>query len=186
MKKLFVIIVLIAKCHILLSQENKLVVFFVDAVTSGVPVYPNDTDTFSIAVVKENTEKENWHDVELLGQSKNRYKVRVIAINENHVAPIVGWVDKEQCGVWLWGKYMKPDHWIVSLYHLPSNKYPFLKISDKDIDGFGTYTDNKAVPVLNYKLYKGHYWIKTEIIREQKRTIGWTRDYCSNVYGSCN
>ena len=90
MKKLIVIIVLVVKCHILLSQENNLVVFFADAITSGIPVYSNDTNTDTIAVVKEYPEKENWHDVELLGQSKNRYKVRIIAINENDVAPIVG------------------------------------------------------------------------------------------------
>ena len=62
MKKLIVIIAFIVKCHILLSQEEKLVVFFTDAITSGVPVYSDDTDTISIAIVREYAEKENCHD----------------------------------------------------------------------------------------------------------------------------
>ena len=162
MKKLIVIIAFIVKCHILLSQEEKLVVFFTDAITSGVP------------------------DVEILGQSKNRYEVRIIAINENNIAPIVGWVDKVRCGVWLRGKNINSGLWSVSLYRSPSKLNPFMEIMDKYIDGFGTYTNDKAVPVLNYKLYKGKYWIKTEIIKDNNRIIGWTRDYCPNVYGSCN
>ena len=184
MKKLIVIIAFIVKCHILLSQEEKLVVFFTDAITSGVPVYSDDTDTISIAIVREYAEKENWHDVEILGQSKNRYEVRIIAINENNIAPIVGWGDKVRCGVWLRGKNINSGLWSVSLYRSPSKLNPFMEIMDKYIDGFGTYTNDKAVPVLNYKLYKGKYWIKTEIIKDNNRIIGWTRDYCPNVYGS--
>ena len=60
MKKLIVIIVFVVKWHILFSQENNLVVFFVDAITNGVPVYSNDTCTNSISIVKEYPEKENW------------------------------------------------------------------------------------------------------------------------------
>ena len=174
-------------CHVLFSQEN-LVVFFADAITNAVPVYSCDTGIDCIATIKEDPEKENWHEVKILGQSNNRYKVRIIAINEDNVTPIDGWVDKEQCGVWLWGKSIKTNLWAVRLYHVPGQLYPFIKITDKYIDGFDRYigTKRKAVTVLDYKLYNDKYWIKTAIIAGNKKVIGWTTDYCPNVYGSCN
>ena len=189
MKKLIIIIfIVISKCHVLFSQEKNIVVFFSDALTNGVPVYSNDTGSDRITIIKEYPEKENWHDVEILGQSNNRYKVCISAINENNVAPIMGWVDKEQCGVWLWGKWIKPEFCIVSLYRMPGQLYPFVKIIDKFAHGFDKYVDtkSKAVPVLDYKLYKGKYWIKTVIIKDKRKIIGWTTNYCPNPYNSCS
>jgi len=188
MKKLIVIIVLVVKCHILLSQENNLVVFFADAITSGIPVYSNDTNTDTIAVVKEYPEKENWHDVELLGQSKNRYKVRIIAINENDVAPIVGWVEKDQCGVWLHSRYIEPQFFIVELYSKPGQLKPFMTLKSKNCYNIDDTTDAycKAVPVLDYKYCNGKYWIKTAIYKNRKRMEVWTTNYCPNIYDSCS
>jgi len=189
MKKLVVTIFFVVKCHILLSQENNLVVFFADAITSGIPVYSSDTCTNSIAIVKEYPEKENWHDVELLGQSKNRYKVRIIAINETNVAPIVGWVEKDQCGVWLHSRYIKPQLFIVELYAELGQIKPFITLKSKncyDIDDADADAYSKAVPVLDYKFYNGEYWIKTAIHKNKKRIVVWTTNYCPNIYDSCN
>ena len=64
MKKLIIIFfIVISKCQILFSQENNLVLFFTDAITNGVPVYSNDTSTDRITIIKEYSEKENWHTV---------------------------------------------------------------------------------------------------------------------------
>ena len=106
----------------------------------------------------------------------------------NMNAPITGWVDKEQCGVWFWGRWTKPENCIVSLYHMPGLLCSFIKITGKYPDCFDNYstTNNKAFPVLDYKLYKGEYWIKTVIVKDEKKIVGWTKDYCPNVYGSCN
>ena len=188
MKKLIIITFLvISKCLAILSQDKNIVVFFTDAITNGVPVYSNDTGIDIITNIKEYPEKENWHDVEILMKSNNRYKVRIISINENNVTPIIGWVDKEQCGVWLRGKWIKPELSILSFYCMPSQLYPFTKITDKYAYGFDKYADtkSKAVPVLDYKFYKGTYWIKTVIIKEERKIIGWTTDYCPNPYDSC-
>ena len=188
MKKLIIVIIIIVKCHLLFSQEKKFVVFFTDAITNGVPVYSSDTASVSFASVSEDAEKENWHDVEILGKSNNRYKVRIKAINEEDVAPINGWVDKEQCGVWLWGRWKKTESCIISLYHMPGQLYSYIKITGKYPDSFEKYstTNYKTWPVLDYKLYKGEYWIKTVIVKDKKEIIGWTTNYCPNVYGSCN
>ena len=130
--------------------RKKIVVFFTDAITNGVPVYFNDTGTDTITIIKEYPEKENWHDVELLRQSSNRYKVRISAINENNVAPIMGWVDKEQCGVWLWGKWIKPEFCIVSLYRMPGQLYPFVKIIDKYAHGFDKVAKDSPIKGAHY------------------------------------
>lgn len=189
MKRLIIVFFLILiKCHLLFSQEENLVVFFTDAVTNSVPVYSSDTTIVSFTTVKEDPEKENWHEVEILGQSDNRYQVRITAINEENVAPINGWVDKEQCGVWFWGRLIKPEYCVVSLYYKPEQSNPFIKISDKYPDSFDKYaiTNSKAFPVLDYKLFKGEYWIKTTIVKGKKKIVGWTTNYCPNIYGSCN
>ena len=58
MKKLIIFLVFIAKCHILLSQEENLVVFLTDSITNGVPVYANDTSIESITNIKEDSIKK--------------------------------------------------------------------------------------------------------------------------------
>ena len=73
MRKLIIIIILIAKCHILFSQEENFEAFFVDAITNSVPVYANDTGDDIIANIREFTEKENWHGVEILEKSNKRF-----------------------------------------------------------------------------------------------------------------
>ena len=187
-KTVAILFFVIVKCQVLFSQKDNLVVFFTDAITNSVPVYADDTTIVSYTSVKEDTEKENWHDVEILEQSNNRYKVCITAINEENIAPITGWVDKEQCGVWFWGRWTKPENCIVSLYQMPGLLCSFIKITGKYPDCFDNYstTNNKAFPVLDYKLYKGEYWIKTVIVKDEKKIVGWTKDYCPNVYGSCN
>ena len=186
MKKLIVIIVLIAKCHILFSQEENFEAFFVDAITKAVPVYADETGNDIITNIREFREKENWHDIEILEKSNKRYKVRITSSVGENLVPINGWVDKEQCGVWLYGRFADTEHSIVSFYLTPNQPYPFLKITDKYSDDFGKYTNNKAVPVLDYEFHDGDYWIKTVITKDKKKVVGWTKNYCPNVFCSCN
>jgi hypothetical protein len=188
MKKIAIIFLLIiAKCNALFSQEN-LVVFFTDAITNGVLVYSSDTSNDSVAIINEDSEKENWHDVEILGQLNNRYRVRIIAINENNIEPIYGWVDKEQCGVWLHSRYIQPDLFVVSLYDYPGQSIPYMTLKSQNCYDFEKYsnTNSGAVPVLDYKLCDGKYWIKTLVINDGRIYIGWTTNYCPNPYDSCN
>jgi hypothetical protein len=186
MKKLLLLICFcVANCHLLFSQEN-LVVFLTDAITDSVPVYRNDTDTICFTKIKEDFQKENWHDVEIMCMSNNRYKVRVIPLNETNAAIFEGWLNKEQCGVWLRGKNQGKGLFTVELYAEPGQSNPITKLYGKEFDDFGKYTNGKAVPVLDFKKYQGHYWIKTIVVKNDNRTVGWTTDYCPNIYGSCN
>lgn len=186
MKKLIIIIVLIAKCHVLFSQEENFEAFFVDAITKAVPVYANDTGNDIITNIREFTEEENWHGVEILEKSDKRYKVRITSCVDENPVPINGWIDKEQCGVWLYGEFINLSLTIVSFYLTPNQPYPFLKITDTFADGFGKYTNDKAAPVLDYELHDGKYWIKTVITKDKKKVVGWTMNYCPNVFCSCN
>jgi hypothetical protein len=186
MKKLILIMVVLLQSNFSFSQENNLVVFFRDAITDSIPIYSSETSTDYIAKIKEDPEKENWHDVEILKVSDNRYKVHIMPLNVANVVPIDGWVDKEQCGVWLRAWHQEGELFIVRLYSEPGKPFPFLKLFDKMPDDFGKYTNEEAAPVLDYKYYKGDYWIKTVIIKDKHKVIGWTRDFCPNVYDSCN
>lgn len=185
MNKIIVLIFLIVHSDVLFSQEP-LVVFFADATTDSISVYRNDIDIECFIKIKEDSESENWHDVEILGQSNDKYKVRIIAINEDNAEPINGWVYKVHCGVWLHGRFHTPACSVVSLYNRPEDLYPFTHLKGKYVDDFGKYTNDMAIPILDYRFYNGIYWIKTEIVEDGKKISGWTRDYCPNIYGSCN
>ena len=124
MKKLIIIIVLIAKCHVLFSQEENFEAFFVDAITKAVPVYANDTGNDIITNIREFTEEDNWHGVEILEKSNKRYKVRITSCVDENPVPINGWIDKEQCGVWLYGEFINLSLTIVSFYLTPNQPYP--------------------------------------------------------------
>ena len=39
---------------------------------------------------------------------------------------------------------------------------------------------------LDYKLHNGEYWIQTVIIKDNKKIVGWTKDFCPSVYDACN
>lgn len=185
MKKLIIIIILVAKCNVSYSQEP-FSTFFADAVTNGVPVYSNDTCSNHFTIIREYEEKENWHDVEIWEKSDNRYKVHIASYQDTIATPSInGWIDKEQCGVFLYSHNLKNGLWYVYFYKEPGQLHPFLKITSKYPDIFEE-DNGKAVPVLDYKLYQDDYWIKTVIIKDKKRIIGWTKDYCPNVYGACN
>jgi hypothetical protein len=186
MKKLILIMVVLLQSNFSFSQENNLVVFFRDAITDSIPIYSSETSTDYIAKIKEDPELENWHDVEILKVSNNRYKVHIMPLNDTNVAPVDGWVEKAQCGVWLRAWHQEGELFIVRLYSEPGKSFPFLKLFDKMPDDFGKYTNEEAAPVLDYKYYKGDYWIKTVIIKDKHKVIGWTRDFCPNVYDACN
>lgn len=52
MKKLLVIIIVLAKCQFIFSQEENLTAFLTDAETNSIPVYSNDTDNDIITNIK--------------------------------------------------------------------------------------------------------------------------------------
>jgi hypothetical protein len=76
MKKLLVIIIVLAKCQFIFSQEENLSAFFADAETKGIPVYSNDTENDIITNIKEFSTKENWHDIEILGKSGKNFNTK--------------------------------------------------------------------------------------------------------------
>ena len=186
MRIFFIIIILVANCNVSLSQEP-FSTFFADAVTKDVPVYSNDTCANHFTIIREYEEKENWHNVEIWEKSDNRYKVHITLYQDSTATPpIDGWIDKEQCGVWLYSISLKQSLWNVYFYKKPDQSCPFLRITSKFPDDYFHYTNGKAAPVLDYKFYNDKYWIKTVIIKNKKKIIGWTTDYCPNVYGACN
>ena len=189
MKRLFIsIIVIILNLHTLFSQDKQgnIEVFFRDAITESVPVFKTKTDTICIATIKENNQDENWHDIEILEKSKKRYKVIITSFNEFPNVVVEGWVDREQCGVWLHGKLdVIHELWTVNIYSKPGSSHPKEILIDRNYGGFVEFDNGKAVPVIDYKYFKGKYWIKTVITKNGKKVVGWTTDYCPNVYDSC-
>ena len=73
---------------------------------------------------------------------------------------------------------------IIILFLVISNCHAILS-QDENFVVFFTDAITNAVPVLDYKLYKGKYWIKTVVIKDKRKIIGWTTNYCPNPYDSC-
>jgi hypothetical protein len=61
-----------------------------------------------------------------------------------------------------------------------------MELSSRYFGDFERYTNGQAASVLDYKLCNGEYWIKTVIIKDNKKIVGWTKDFCPNVYDACN
>jgi hypothetical protein len=185
MKRFMFFLILVANYHVMFSQEN-MMAFFTNATKDSVAVYSDAVSEECFVKVKEDEQKEVYFDVEILEKSEKRYKVKIYSFNDNNAEPILGWVDKEQCGVWLHGRYIKDNFWVVQLYEKPGYAEPIIRLTDTFLDEFGKYSNNSPVFVLDYIVYKGKYWIKTAVTKNKKRFVGWTRDYCPIKYYSCN
>lgn len=184
MKHFVLIVAFLANFHSLFSQEN-FVAFFRDAITNGVPVFTDDSCHTSFTVIKEDCEKENWHDLEILEKSGNRFKVLITSPYENNFEPVTGWIEREQCGVFLKGRYITPGQFDVRLYKEVGANVPFLTLSSTYGDDYSSFDDNKAVPVLDIDERCGQFWIKTALRIEGKIVECWIIDYCPFIYNSC-
>lgn len=121
-------------------------------------------------IFQDSINETNYYEVRLLEKSSLRFKVWMQAYET--VEPIVGWIDKECIAV-------HPDilddnqGYYVVLYNSP-DKFP-RKV----------YLKDKFDEVLTVIDYDGQ-WLKVVFAVNTKLHEGWVKDFCPNIYNSCN
>jgi len=179
---LFILLVLNVMCGY--SQEN-LTVFLRGAKYEKVCVYVSEKNDKVCAEIQEDSLLENWHNVEIIGNGKNRYNVIIRSEQHPNTFMVKGWINKKNCGVYLYGRHRLNNQYAVNVYQSPHDSKPIMTLLNTCPDSFpqGEYG---AVPVLDVYRDGTSYWVKISIRHDGKSIVGWTKDYCPNVYGSCN
>ena len=115
---------------------------------------------------------ENYYSVEILNSMSDRHLVRITCAASSSKALIEGWVEKRICNVWLWTMEQGDS---INIYEGPTESCHYIKV---DLTG----CSNVAVPVLSISK-DGWYYIS--IMNGDISLSGWTKNVCSNIYGSC-
>lgn len=184
MKNVIIFLLLIYTSNMFAQQP--LEVFLRCEDKENVPVYEHRQGNKLVAMIKDDAENELWHTMEIIACSRTRFKVRIYDPLKNEGLMAVGWIDKTRCGVHLHGKFMTNDTSIVNLYKNPGEEVPYVTLKSQYPDVFFEFEEKHSVPVLGYKTIAGKIWIKTKLLVENRYVVVWTKDYCPNIYGSCN
>lgn len=185
MKRIYKILSIIT-CVIVTSKishihSENLELFFRNACSDGVKVYDSPITTDTISIIYDDCANENYYDVVLLNKSHNRFFVSIY-LNANFIKQ--GWVDCCKCGTYMYSHQCNQDGvWIFSIYNTPD-------VNEGQKVFYANYCDgfiDDAIPVLDFYMDRDNrYWIKTEFMFQNTLYSGWTKDFCSNIYGSCN
>lgn len=169
MKKLFYFIALILSIETY-SQSSQC---FFKQTNAPINIYESKSSMTPFAMIEQDSILENYYSVEILDISLKRYKVKVLSAtaSPSSDAFIEGWVDKNMCYVWLWEMF--PDNNIF-IFEKP------LRNSDY-VDVILDNSQNVTLPILDVK--NGWYYIT--VINGEKSISGWTKNVCTNIWGSC-
>lgn len=183
MRFLFVLLFL---QNVMCSFSNEhLVVFLQDAKSEKVCVYVSETSDDVCAEIMEDSLLENWHIVEILDNGENRYNVIIRSEQYPQAFMVKGWIKKENCGVYLYGRQRYNDQYVVNMYQSPHDSKPQKTLLSIYPDCF-PQGESRSSPVLDFFFDGTSFWVKTSVRLDDESIVGWTKDYCPNVYGSCN
>lgn len=167
------------------SAHENLTVFLRNAKSVKTLIYVSETSNDVCAEIMEDSLLENWHSVEIIGYNENRYKVILRSEQYPQTFMVIGWIDKGNCGVYLYGRQRLHNQYAVNLYQTPQDSKPLKTLLNTYPDSF-PQGESGAVPVLDVFYDGTSYWVKTLISLDGESIIGWTKDFCPNIYGVCN
>jgi hypothetical protein len=166
----FIFLIVVTCCFNVYAQHGSC--FFLST-NSHINIFDSEDSKNVFAMVKQDSLKENYYSAEILDLSLKRYKVRIMSATSstNSNAFIEGWVDKSICHIWLW-EMLPTDN--IYIFETPSLDSDYQDVS---LDNY----HNIALPILDIK--NGWYYIT--LINGEKSISGWTKNVCTNVWGSC-
>ncbi len=168
MKKLFYFIVLILSFE---SYGQQILCFF-EQTNSPINIYESENSKIPFAVINQDSVLENYYSVEILDSALERFLVRITSASSFSKASLEGWVEKGKCNVWLWTMGQGDT---INIYEEPVQSSHYVKV---DL----TEYSNIAAPVLNVSK-DGWYYVA--IMNGKHSLSGWTKNVCTNIYGSC-
>ena len=135
-------------------------------------IYESESGKMPFTVINQDSILENYYSVEILNSTMERHLVRIMCAASSSKALIEGWIEKKFCNVWLWTIEQSNT---ISIYAEPVQSSQYVKV---DISEYS----NIAVPVLNISK-DGWYYVS--ITNGEHPLSGWTKNVCTNIYGSC-
>ena len=167
-KRLFCFIVLILSIE---TYGQHSPCFFKQS-NSPINIYESDCSMTPFAVINQDSILENYYSVEIMNSTMQSHLVRIMCAASSSKALIEGWVEKRICNVWLWT--MEQGNYIF-IYEEPIQSSHYVKV---DLTEYSSI----AVPVLNISK-DGWYYIS--IPNGEYSLFGWTKNVCTNIWGSC-
>lgn len=176
MKNNIIILLGTAIFYPLLAQNKHFVVLMDDNIE--IPIYENAIGNKLKYRIMQDTINEMFFAVEILENSPLRYKVNITSVINSFTGPeIIGWIDKNKCGVYKRWYYDEDKRRYIKLYTLPDKNSSYdIVYDDSDIyDSIVTVID-----------YADPNWKKVLFYQGNILYEGWIDRYCASVYNSCN
>jgi len=145
---------------------------FIGVDNVNIPLYEDSVCTTPIATIYQDTLKEQYYKVEIIGESKNRFKVIIGSDWSYSDFGLKTWIDKDYVAVCNWPSQSLDQS--VYLFALPD------KNSDKQIIHADEITEWKSL-LVSVK----DSWFKIVVKTKSGLQEGWTWNYCPNIWGSC-
>lgn len=168
MKELFCIIGLILSIEAY-GQHSPC---FFKQTNSPINIYESASGEIPFAVINQDSILENYYSVEILNSTMERHLVRIMCAASSSKALIEGWVEKRFCNVWLWTIEQSNT---INIYEEPVQSSHYVKV---DLTEYSKIT----APVLDVSK-DGWYYVS--ITNGEHSLFGWTKNVCTNIYGSC-
>lgn len=175
--------------------SNIIDVFLKDGLSKPVYIYKSPRSKKVIAEIQDRDDivKTCYHSVCIVKKSRKRYYVSVSEIfNDNlEQKEIKGWIDKEECAVYLneaiVGGFDNSYSFLLRFFNKPTDREPAIILHSDEFDIINSFTvavtDFKVVDSYDYPYNK---WLRVLVELQTGETLNlWTVDYCSDVFGSC-
>ncbi len=151
-------------------------------------VYPSDSTDVILAIMPHMSVNDDDNDytwtAKVLSVGEHRFKLEITLDDymlEPAGDPIIGWVDKKQCGVFLRDNRYEGRIPIMDIYMSKSLEGDFIPFDVSAVNfQWVSVTDLYYHPVRRIYIYKIHFWYKDILYS------GWVPRSCHDIYNSCN
>lgn len=148
-------------------------------------VYPTDSTGIILAILPHMfiSETDYSWTAKVLSVGDERFKLEITLDDsgfEQMGNPVIGWVDKKQCGVFLRANRYEGRIPIMDIYMSKSLDGDFMTLDVYDVPfQWVSVTDLYYHPARQEYIYKLHFWHKDVLYS------GWVPRCCPDSYNSC-
>jgi len=142
-----------------------------------IPIYDSPISLIANNSVCQDSINEFYYVTKVIEETPLRFKIELLGELDGNTKcdtkTLIGWIDKQNCGVYLRCYYDNKKNSYIKLYKQPTRDSSFQMI----------YTNDMIwVPVLSIS----KEWKQILYYHKGVLYIGWIELYCSNIYNSCN
>lgn len=152
------------------AQETASTEVFLKAVNRPVAIYADSAGQQRAYTIMQDSLFGDYFRVDVHARSYARFQVTIEKWTD-YSPQISGWVDKEECGVYLLHPPAQPGGY--RLYEQPDHRSAGQTLAG---EVYG------PVDILDCR----GPWLKLSFSLGGRRHSGWTDRYCPNIFGSCN